>query len=280
MHREWKQKGSQLLSDIASTQCQWGEAAVWFLGQCGVAVKTCEATFYIDAVLTDLLDKEGNTRRYFVPPFDPTEIKADYFLCTHGHRDHLTPETVKKAAKGCKTLRFIVPAACQETVEGLGVPTERILSAKAGETIETSGIRVVPVSAAHPVHTVDEQGRNVALSYFIESGGVTLLHVGDTYLTKQLLHDYQALSHPDLFFPPINGGDYFRTARGCIGNLNPIEAARLAVMLKAGLTIPTHYDMMTGNTADPLDFVRCLLMEDTAACWKLPALGEKVIYRR
>lgn len=280
MKRNWKQKGEQLLNDIRSTVCVPGEAAVWYLGQCGVAVKTSEATFYIDAVLTDLLDREGNTRRYFPPPFDPAELEADYFLCTHGHRDHLTPETVQRAAKGCQTLRFIVPGACVQQLLELGVEPEHILPARSGAAMELPGLTVRPVSAAHPVHTVNEKGEDTALSYHLESGGVNLLHVGDTYLTEQLLTDYQSLPAPDLFFPPINGGDFFRTARNCIGNLNPQEAAHLAVLLHAGLTIPTHYDMMTGNTADPIPFVRQLWEEDTAACWKLPALGERVLFRK
>lgn len=280
MYREWKRSGAALLEHIDSTLCQPGEAAIWLLGQCGFAIKTSEALFYIDAVLTDLVDKEGKTRRFFPPPFDPVELKADYFLCTHGHRDHLTPETVQKVAQGCEKTLFIVPGACEKQMQELGVPAERICKARAGQMLELSGLTVHPVSAAHPVHEVDENGENVALSYYMESGGVRFLHTGDTYLTEQLLHDYLALPAPDLFFPPINAGDFFRTSRDCIGNLNPTEAARLAVMLHAGLTIPTHYDMIRGNTVDAVRFVRQLLQEDTAACWKLPALGERVIYRK
>ncbi|MCQ2442056.1 MAG: hypothetical protein MJ077_02835 [Oscillospiraceae bacterium] len=51
-------------------------------------------------------------------------------------------------------------------------------------------------------------------------------------------------------------------------------------MLQAELTIPAHYDMMKNNTVDPLDFVHYLMQEDTSVCWKIPALGERVIYRK
>lgn len=272
--------GAALLNEIDSTHCQPGEAAIWPLGQCGFALKTCEALFYIDAVLTDLPDAEGKTRRWFPSPFDPEALKADYFLCTHGHRDHLNPETVQRVAEHTPSVVFVVPGGCRKQMKALGIPEERIRFARSGEKMELPGVTIRPVSAAHPVHAVDEQGEDIALSYCIESGGVTILHAGDTYLTERLLQDYQFLPAPDLFFPPINGGDYFRTARNCIGNLNPTEAARLAVMLHAGLTIPTHYDMMKGNTADPIPFVRQLWQEDTSACWKLPALGERVLFRK
>lgn len=62
MERTWRcsvRHGA--FEQIETTQCQPGEAAVWFLGQLGFAVKTCEATFYIDAVLTDL---SGRRRRF------------------------------------------------------------------------------------------------------------------------------------------------------------------------------------------------------------------------
>lgn len=280
MNRSWHRSGTELLYEIESTVCQPGEAAVWNLGQCGFAIKTCEALFYIDAVLTDLTDAEGKTRRWYPAPFDPALLKADFFLCTHGHRDHLTPETVQKAAAGNSHVKFIVPGSCVSQLKALAIPSERIIGAKAGATLSLPGLVVHPFSAAHPIHKTDEHGEDIALSYFLESGGVRFLHTGDTYLTDQLLRDYQALPSPDLFFPPINGGDYFRTARNCIGNLNPLEAARLAVLLHAGLTIPTHYDMMFGNTVDPLSFVHQLWQEDSSACWKLPALGERVIFRK
>ena len=109
--------------------------------------------------------------------------------------------------------------------------------------------------------------------------GIRLLHLGDTYLTGPLLEDLQLLDAPDLFFAPVNGSDYFRTARNCIGNLCAAEAAQLAVLLKAKVTVPTHYDMLEGNTADPLDFVRALRELDSSTRWQLPALGEGVVYR-
>ena len=114
--------------------------------------------------------------------------------------------------------------------------------------------------------------------YYITMGNVRILHLGDTYLTNQLLEDLQKLPTPHLFLPPINGSDYFRTKRNCIGNLSSIEAARLSVLLHADLTIPTHFDMIEGNTVDPLNFVRELWSENPAAKWHIPALGERFIY--
>lgn len=280
MKRDWYQRGRALLEDIRSTRPGPDEVALWYVGQCGFVFKSIQATVYIDPVLNDLVDKDGNTRRMYPAPFAPMEVEADYLICTHGHRDHLALETVSGAARGCPGLTFLAPGGCVRQLEEAGVPKERIVPLKAGEPLSLPGLSVYPVQAAHPVHTIDQNGQDVALGYSLQLGNVNLLHLGDTYLTDQLLQDLKSLPRPDLFFPPINGGDYFRTARNCIGNLNPLEAARLAVLLNAGLTIPTHFDMIAGNLADPLVFVRQLFQESTAAPWKLPALGERILFRK
>ena len=58
-----------------------------------------------------------------------------------------------------------------------------------------------------------------------------------------------------------------------------LEAAQLAVRLGAACTIPTHYDMVQGNTVDPLRFAAALRQLDPAACFALPALGERLLFQ-
>lgn len=120
----------------------------------------------------------------------------------------------------------------------------------------------------------------ISLGFHLDMNGIQLLHLGDTYLTQQLIKDLLTLPAPHIFFPPINGQDYFRTARNCIGNLNFNEAAQLAGILHADLTVPTHFDMFFGNTADPLEFARTFMQYNSSAKWHIPSLGERFIYRR
>ena len=150
----------------------------------------------------------------------------------------------------------------------------------AGVPVPLDGLTVTGISAAHPDHQVDADGNDLALSYQLQLGGTTILHLGDTYLTEQLLNDLQKLPSPDLFFPPINGGDFFRTRRACIGNLNFNEAAELARILDADLTIPTHFDMVTGNTVNPLWFIQTFMDVNPSKKWHIPALGERFFYHR
>lgn len=279
MQKKWYRQGETLLREIKEAMPGEKEIFFWNLGQCGFVFKK-EKTVYIDPVLNDITGAEGTSRRYYPAPFAPKEAKTDYVLCTHGHDDHLALPTVLGMADANPDARFIVPGECAEILEEAGMKSEKIIEARAGESIALPGLTVFPIAAAHPEYRKTARGGDTALCYEMVMGDIRLLHMGDTYLTARLLGDLQERESPDLFFSPINGTDYFRTAGNCIGNLSAIETARLAVMLKVDMTIPMHYDMMRGNTVDPLDFVRILRELESAAKWHLPALGESVVYRK
>lgn len=70
---------------------------------------------------------------------------------------------------GNPDLVFIVPGACVNQVRQLGVAEDWVLGAKAGQALTLPGLAVFPVSAAHPVHSIDQNGEDLALSYFLES---------------------------------------------------------------------------------------------------------------
>lgn len=278
--RKWYKQGKDLLQEIETTVTAKNEIAIWHLGQCGFVYKNQDTVVYVDPLLNDLTGADGETRRYYRWPFEPEEVRADYILCTHGHDDHLAIPTLKEIARGDCHTKFVVPGAYQELLVKAGIAEERIVSLKAKATMELPGLTIYPVSAAHPVHAQDQNGYDYALCYYFSMGEVNMLHPGDTYLTDQLLADFKALPKIDVFFPPINGGDYFRTARNCIGNLSMIESATLANLLQADLTIPTHYDMIMGNTVNPLDFLTELWGQNPAAKCHITALGERFIYRK
>ena len=58
-----------------------------------------------------------------------------------------------------------------------------------------------------------------------------------------------------------------------------LSAMELRYGHTAACTIPTHYDMVQGNTVDPLRFAAALRQLDPAACFALPALGERLLFQ-
>lgn len=279
MNRTWYRSGEALLQEIEQTVVGEQEIAFWYLGQCGFVYKGA-VTVYIDVMLNDHFDASGNSKRFYPAPFSPEQVQADYVICTHNHADHLAVETVNGIAKGDSHTRFIIPASCCSVLTDIGIPTERIIPMHAKQTLYLPNLSISAVSTAHPVHQKDQNGYDFSLGFQLDMNGIQLLHLGDTYLTQQLIRDLLTLPTPHIFFPPINGQDYFRTARNCIGNLNFNEAAQLAGILHADLTVPTHFDMFFGNTADPLEFARTFMQYNSSAKWHILSLGERFIYRR
>lgn len=273
----WYRSGEALVSEIRNTQLGPDMLALWYLGQCGYAVKHQSTVLLIDPVLNDLTSPDGSSRRHYPAPFAPDGLEPDIVLCTHAHADHMAPPTLRAIAGKYPGTQFVLPAGCAELGASLGLGNIQPLVP--GQTLALSdGLAVSALSTAHPDHIHDSQNPAMSLAYCLTLGGIRLLHLGDTYLTEPLLKDLEALEPPHIFLPPINGSDCFRDLRNCIGNLEAEEAAKLAAHLHADLTLPTHFDMVQNNTVDPLRFAAELRRICPSAKWQIPALGERILY--
>ena len=276
----WYKKGEALLEEIASTRVSPDELALWPLGQVGFCFRAAERTVLIDPVLNDMTRADGHSARLFEPPFPPEALRADLVLCTHGHADHMAVPTLKGLLRANPALRVVLPEGCVGPALAAGLPETALVPLRDGKEAEVEGIAVRAFSAAHPTHVDDPADPAMALGYLLELDGFRAAHLGDTHLTERLLTTLRSLRPIDLLFAPINGDDVFRALRNCIGNMEAEAAARLAIDLDAGLTIPTHYDMIEGNTVDPLRFVRDLRALSPRSRFALPAPGERIVCRR
>ena len=279
MRREWYKKRRELIEEIERTQVSADEVAIWYLGQCGFAIKG-KKVILIDVVFNDILDEEGNSLRCYEPPFSADEVCVDYVLCTHEHIDHMAKDTIMRLHDSSQKTIFIVPGVCKEQMLQWGLSSERIIEMDASESIELEDVKIGAISTAHPVHKMDANGRAWSLAYDIEVNGIHLLHMGDTYITDELLDALKSIDTPDVLMVPINGGDYYRERNDIIGNMSAREAAVFSTEITADLTIPMHYDMIRGNTCNPLRFVESIWERDTSRKFALPALGERIIYIR
>jgi L-ascorbate 6-phosphate lactonase len=265
-----------LLHEIETTETQDGKAAFWWMGQHTFIIKAGGKVIYIDPWFADWDSRQ--TPRLLTP--EETRL-ADFALVTHGHGDHLCPETLPDMAQASPQCRFISPKTeAGRMRDECGIPAERYTSLNAGESYSQDGVTITAIKAKH--ETFDEHPTDgfPFLGYVVEAGGVTFYHAGDTIMYDGLQATLRQWQHFDALFLPINGRDAERFLRGCLGNMTFQEAAELAGELGTGLAVPAHYDMFIGNQEDPQKFVDFLEAKFPGVPSWVGKAGERVWFGR
>ena len=213
---------------------------------------------YVDPYLTDSDGTGGKLPRAFPPPLAPHEVtNADAVLLTHDHVDHTDPETVLPLAEASPDARFVASFTAHDTLADVGLDTRRLVVPEVGKALSVAGSMITAVPSAHTELVRDAERGYPYLGYVIELSGVTVYHAGDTVIYDGLIETLSGW-RMDVAFVSINGRDYFRTRDGIIGNTDFREAAELADTLDIGVIVPTHYDLLAANAADPGHFVSYL----------------------
>jgi L-ascorbate metabolism protein UlaG (beta-lactamase superfamily) len=281
----WYRHGKALLSEIADSRPQPEEAYVWFMGQHGFIINLGGKVFYIDVILNDLLDTGNQSLRVYPPPFEPGEIqRVDYVLCTHNHIDHLNLKTLLPLAQANPASRFVVPAPCKNLLTGADIAEDRVLSARVGKNLDLDSVALIPVPAVHTrliqdEGEKDENGDYTALGFVLKGGGISIYHSGDTWVTPPLIRSLRALGPFDIAMLPINGSDWERTEKNCIGNMCPLDAVKLARSLPIDLVFPAHYDMIAHNSENPARFAEAMYTHCPDKRFHVSAPGECFVYK-
>ena len=252
---------SSLRDEICDARVEPGRIACWWLGQEGYALKTCEATVYIDPYLSDFAEritrgKANEHVRMTSAPMQPSDVDhADWVLCTHDHADHIDPEGIPVIAERSPRAQFVVPEAARRTLAAMNIRVDRIHTLRGHDSMQAGAMSVSAIPAKHEQFDDSEEHGYPYLSYVIRLAGMTLFHAGDTIpyagqVEKVRQHEV------DIAFVPINGRDDARHRLAFEGNFDCEEAVEFSLQIGARLTIPMHYDMFTLNTADVNDFCR------------------------
>lgn len=255
------------------------ELAVWYIGQCGFLLRWREKLIAVDPFLNDLQDEAGNSLRLYDAPCQSEDLCVDVVFCTHGHIDHLAAPTLLALLESNPAMKIVVPVGCRSIALAAGLPASCLIFVSENDFFSVEDIKCITFSAAHPEHVTDPVNADMALGYRLDFDGFTVTHLGDTYCTDTLRSALLNLGPTDVLIPPINGDDEIRKANNIIGNMEPEEAAALAVEIGAVTTIPAHYDLIRGNTSDPWRFVRTLRALSTSARFWLPVPGEERIFK-
>ncbi len=265
---------ADLIQEIDATETAPGRAAFWWLGQHTFVVKAGGLIIYIDPWFAPWESRQTPT---LLTPQEASN--ANLVLVTHGHGDHLCPETLPDLAVASPDAIFVCPRteANRMLAEGQ-IPLERLRPLNAGEKLTLAGVTVTAIKAKHETFDEHPELGFPYLGYVVQTGGVTFYHAGDTILYDGLLFTLQAWPRFDALFLPINGRDAERYLRDCMGNFTFQEAAELAGELRPGLAVPSHYDMFIGNQEDPAKFTRFLEAKFPGVRSWVGRAGERVFF--
>jgi len=249
-----------LLADITLARGAPDALHVWWLGQSGFLVQWQGRHLLFDPYLSDsLTHKYATTNKPHVRMTERVIAPElldfiDVVTSSHNHTDHLDAETLGPLFRVNPGLQLVAPAANRSFIcERLGRPPDdpAIQGLDDGTHLTVKIFTFTGLPAAHENLDKDELGRHRYLGFLVKAGPWTIYHSGDTI-------DYPGLAarlkdaKVDLAFLPINGR---APERQVSGNLNGVEAARLAHAAHIGLVVPCHYEMFEFNTASPADFV-------------------------
>lgn len=256
-----------------------GEIRYWWLGQAGFAIKYVNQMLLIDPYLSDSLaekykDSEFKHQRMIPVPIEPDAItECTWYLCTHGHTDHMDPLTIQGVIKHSSP-NFLIPKA--DISQGIkrGIPEDRLIAINAGETIMLSEkISVHAIPAAHEQLEVDENGDYKHLGYILSLGDRTLYHSGDC-TPYPGLSDTLVSHHVSIALLPINGRDEYRRSRGVLGNFTVEEAIELCLSAKITCLIGHHFGMFCFNTIERRIAEATLKENENSLAWLLPEIGK------
>lgn len=241
---------------------------IWWLGQSGYLIAWKGRFMLVDPYLSDSLTKKyADTNKPHIRMSErviaPENLDfIELVTSSHNHTDHLDGETLKPLFDKNPSLTMVIPEANRAFVaERTGRPADSFIGLNDDRSVDmrihTAGsgestIRIHGIAAAHNTLDRDENGNCKYMGYVFQLGDHVIYHSGDTLLYPGMadrLKNYNI----DVALLPINGND---PSRGVAGNLNIDEAIWLGKEIRAGITIPCHYDMFTFNTADAGLFAR------------------------
>ena len=172
------------------------------------------------------------------------EVEADYIFVTHGHGDHLG-DTVSIAKRTGAVVCTTIDLAD-------AVLAGQDLTITAGNI---GGRISFPFGSARYFQAIHGSGAPGTLScgFIFDIGGKKIYHAGDT----ALMMDMQLLEYDKLDAALLPIGDFY--------TMGPEEALRAAKMIRAGITIPMHYNTFPLIEQDPEAFVKAVREEGLGA---------------
>lgn len=224
--------GPDLIAEIDRTRAE--NPTLWWLGNCGFAIKYYDIIFYVDPLLSS------------PAPVTPAMVHhADLILCTHADDQHMDPATLPPMLAASARAKVVLPKSTAEHLNQRGVPFHRMTTTDSDLRIEyfKMGIyaRVYAVPSAHPDLAWTALGGYPYLGYLIRCGDTTIYHAGDC-VPYEGLADRLRPYNVKVALMPVGG----REENG----FTPEEAAQLASDIGAEWLAPMHHGSPSGKTME------------------------------
>ena len=258
-----------LAKRISETQVEQGSIAIFWLAQAGFVFKTPRGTIiYSDPYLTNYVERVlpeygFGFKRIMASLIDADEVDADFVTSTHLHQDHFDADAVPILMKNPR-IHFVGAPDCRELYQQAGVPQDRYTIIHEGETLKFNGFSVKGVYADHGEAAPD------ALGLLFDFDGIKVWQVGDTAYRPDMWQD-MFNEEVDILLPPINGA---------FGNLNGVEAAKLAHEAHVKMVIPCHFWMFALHYGSPAEFLEACKTYAADVKPYLMTQGERIIYQK
>ncbi len=168
---------------------------------------------------------------------DPFQMRtephdADFFLVTHDHFDHFSPEDIEKVSR--KGTILVVPETMKDMARKAGAFVSETLTVIPGAAYEIDGLSFETVAAYnrlkpfHPAHAK-------WVGYILITDGQRIFIAGDTDANSE-----NRAVRCDIALVPV-GGTYTMDAK---------KAAELVNTIRPSAAIPTHYGTVVGSPDD------------------------------
>ena len=202
---------------------------------------------------------------------DPFGVKhVDAVLATHYHQDHMSAEFAAHVLQSHMTtteengkeipIPFIGPKKSVETWVKWGVPRERCIQVKPGDTIKIKDLEIVCLDSFDRtcLVTTDSAGSDreeltgicpvdmdeKAVNYLIKTPGGNIYHSGDSH------YSIYFAKHGKDYDIDVAFGSYGENPVGIADKMTSCDILRMAEALRCKVVIPIHYDVWSNFMAD------------------------------
>jgi L-ascorbate 6-phosphate lactonase len=254
----------RLAEEIASARVPARSVRLWWLGGAGFAFKDHGGRItYVDPYLSEAVTRLHGFKRMSLAPIAAEEVRADLVISSHEHTDHLDPDALPVIARNNPRCRFAGSAGCMGPYGEFGIEPRRRTLLRPNRAYKMEGIEIHTAPADHGDYSP------TAVALVLDFDGVRVLYSGDTALRPEWFKPLYELK-PDVLIPCINGN---------FGNMNHIDAARMAAQAQPQMVVPCHFWMFPEHGGDPAAFTYACRHFCPDVAVVIPSPGEAITCR-